>query len=308
MTRIGSRNMCGLLGISFAIALCLSPFYAARADYFTADDGARIYYRVKGDGPPVLFVHGLLVNSLFWDKNISYLTRDHRVVTIDMRGHGYTWKEEGSGIYTTERVARDIKQLVDFLDLRDIVMVGWSTGAHAIYDYVELFGPHRVSGLVVVDMPPKMVNDATWDKGAFATEEIEALLSGIPFADFEIRQQFVPAVFAEGSVIDENTYDFVSRNFTLPPTEAFLGFMTDLADNDFRRLIQSMPVPLLYCYGERSVLFPNEAGSWMIDNLPYSPENQVVAFERSGHYPQWEEANKFNRVLRRFVADRYDDY
>jgi pimeloyl-ACP methyl ester carboxylesterase len=54
----------------------------------TASDGASIAYEVVGDGPPIVLVHGIIESRRSWDPLIAPLAREHRVVAVDLRGHG----------------------------------------------------------------------------------------------------------------------------------------------------------------------------------------------------------------------------
>lgn len=285
-------------------AFCM-PLSFLNADYMKADDGAKVYYNVKGEGPTVLFIHGLLVNSLFWEANVNKLSKDFQVITIDMRGHGYTVDGPVPN-YTIERVARDVKQLLDELGVEETTLVGWSTGAFVAYKYVELFGDYKLNGVTAVDMPPRVVIDEEWQYGSNNMDQLNAMVVGIQYADFDIRSGSVFHIFAEGAEISEDVYDFVHRNFMLSPREAFISFINELAVSDFRELLKSFPVPVLYCYGEKSMFYPNDAGDWMEDNLPDNDLNEVEEFEKSGHYLQFEEAKKFNKTLKEFLEEVYD--
>ena len=62
--------------------------------YLTAEDGVPIYYTDRGEGAPIFLVHGWTMNHKFFERNIPELSRAHRVVTMDIRGHGHSGKQE----------------------------------------------------------------------------------------------------------------------------------------------------------------------------------------------------------------------
>ena len=62
--------------------------------YMTADDGVPIYYTDQGEGTPIFLIHGWTMNHKFFRHNIPELSRTHRVVTMDIRGHGHSGKQE----------------------------------------------------------------------------------------------------------------------------------------------------------------------------------------------------------------------
>lgn len=284
----------------FLILISMLSLFPMSAKYFTTDDGAKVYYDVEGEGHPIIFIHGVLVNSKFWEQNVEVLKGSFKVITMDMRGHGFTM-DEHVPTYTTARIAHDLKQLIDHLALEDVTLIGWSTGGYVIYNYLELFGPHKVKGVGVVDMPPRIINDANWNLGGYTYDVFQGIVQGIPANDFAIRSGFVTPIFSYDRVIDEETYDFVERNFMLTPQAAFISIMQNLGDSDYRSMIQNMPVPHLYTYGVKNVIYPNGAGPWIAANLPPYPENMVVPFEESSHALHMEEVQKFNLVVRTFV-------
>lgn len=277
-------------------------FTSGKADYMLADDGAYVYYRTCGEGPAIVLIHGLLVNTKFWEQNIKVLSEKFQVVSIDMRGHGFT-KDEHIGNYSLERVAKDVDQLISHLKLKDVTLTGWSTGSFVIYSYITLFGAENIKGVCMVDMPPKMISDESWEYGGFDAAAMEQTIAGISAADFEVRKQFVPAVYASDAQLDGPLYDFTLENFMLSPSEAFIGFMRDLTAYDYRELVKEFPVPMLFCCGEKNLLYPKSAAGWMEESMNNEHKNRVVQFFESGHGLQIEEATKFNRVLRDFVQE-----
>ena len=124
----------------------------------TADDGAEIYYKDWGtDGSPVLLSHGWPLNSAAWEAAALFLaTRGHRVIAHDRRGHGrssQTWHGNEMNTY-----AYDLATLIEALDLRELTLVGHSTGGGEIVRYLGRHGSARVARLVLVAaVPPLML-------------------------------------------------------------------------------------------------------------------------------------------------------
>ena len=127
--------------------------------FVTADDGAQIFYKDWGgtQGTPVLLSHGWPLNSDAWDAAALFLAnRGHRAIAHDRRGHGrssQTWNGNEMDTY-----ADDLARLIDVLDLRDLTLVGHSTGGGEIVHYVGRHGTSRVARLVLVSaVPPLML-------------------------------------------------------------------------------------------------------------------------------------------------------
>ena len=126
----------------------------------TTDDGAQIFYKDWGsDGSPVILSHGWPLNADAWEAAALFLAEHgHRAIAHDRRGHGrstQTWDGNEMDTY-----ADDLATLIETLDLRDLTLVGHSTGGGEIVHYVGRHGSDRVAKLVLVSaVPPLMLRD-----------------------------------------------------------------------------------------------------------------------------------------------------
>jgi len=124
---------------------------------FTATDGSSIYSKDWGTGPTVTFSHGWPLSADAWDAQMLYLVqRGYRAIAHDRRGHGrssQTWTGNNMDTY-----AEDIAELVEKLDLKEITMVGHSTGGGEVARYIGRHGSKRVAKAVLIaSVPPIMV-------------------------------------------------------------------------------------------------------------------------------------------------------
>ena len=144
------------------LLLFLAPFAAqgsnepARAGGFiTTPDGIKIHYlearppAASSKGPTLLFVPGWTMPAWIWEQQIAHFAKTHRVVAMDPRSQGES-SQTSEGHYPAAR-ARDIKAVVDQLQLAPVVLVGWSMGVTEAAAYVDQFGTDTLAGLVLVD-------------------------------------------------------------------------------------------------------------------------------------------------------------
>jgi non-heme chloroperoxidase len=85
-------------------------------------------------------------------------------VTIDLRGHGRCGKQEHH--WTLPQAARDVRAVIEHLDVSDVVLVGWSMGTTVIFNYLDQFADDRLRGLGIVDMTPCLVTQPGWEHAA----------------------------------------------------------------------------------------------------------------------------------------------
>jgi len=125
--------------------------------YVTTSDEAQIFYKDWGAGRAVVLSHGWPLNADSWDAQALVLASNgYRVVAHDRRGHGRSTQTWGGNEMDT--YADDLAVLLDTLDLRDVTLVGFSTGGGEVARYIGRHGTSRVAQLVLVSaVPPYML-------------------------------------------------------------------------------------------------------------------------------------------------------
>ncbi len=110
-----------------------------------------IYYKIRGEGKPVILVHGFLENHKMWDGLVEQLKDNHRVIVLDLLGHG---KSDGlCDIHTMEQQARVINDLMIRQGIIQATVIGHSMGGYISLAFAELF-PEKLSGLVLLNSHP----------------------------------------------------------------------------------------------------------------------------------------------------------
>ncbi len=152
--------MAGLSTSSFALGASApshSPHGPSNMTTITTKDGTEIYYKDWGQGQPVVFSHGWPLTADAWDAQMLFLSsHGYRTIAHDRRGHGRSgqpWNGNDMDTY-----ADDLATLIEKLDLKNIVLVGHSTGGGEVAHYIGRHGNARVAKAVLIGaVPPIMV-------------------------------------------------------------------------------------------------------------------------------------------------------
>ena len=130
--------------------------------YFVLRDKTRIYYEDHGQGEPIVFLHGLGASHQSIAAFINEFKGEYRCISYDHRGHG---SSTHNGIHMNlKNLAQDLHELLDYLDLKDVTVIGHSLGGATIFSYVSQFGCERIKRIVNVDISP-CASNRDWKGG-----------------------------------------------------------------------------------------------------------------------------------------------
>ncbi|WP_049942009.1 alpha/beta fold hydrolase [Haloterrigena turkmenica] len=258
-------------------------------------NGADLYYEDRGEGQPIVFLHGVLHSLRFFEPQLAGLSDEYRAVAVDFRGHGRSEKTELG--HTVAQYARDIHTFVEQRDLDDVVLVGWSLGALVSWEYVDQFGTERIRGLVDVDMEASRFQWDDYEHGLTDLEGIKDTLALVQGDRTSIIERMTEQVFKDPSAETKTLqFDEISR------TPASIGtvILIDAVTRDYRRVLPEIDVPMLVCAGAEEETTRGTVAS-VRNVVDFVPDAQFELFEDSGHGPCFEEPERFNWVMSRFV-------
>jgi pimeloyl-ACP methyl ester carboxylesterase len=136
-------------------------------------DGVSIYYEVHGSGPPLLLTHGYSSTSAMWHGQIEALSKHHKLVLWDMRGHGQSDYPDDPAAYSEALTIADMAALLDEIGANNAIIGGLSLGGYMSLAFYRAH-PQRVRALLIIDTGPGFKKDDArdaWNKRAFETGE-----------------------------------------------------------------------------------------------------------------------------------------
>ncbi len=268
----------------------------ALGKYIEVAPGIELHFWDTGSGPPLVMVPGWTFTADVFTHQIRDFSKDHRVIAIDPRSQGRSSKTATGNDYATH--AADLKVLIETLDLTNIALVGWSSGAAETLGYIRLAGLERVRAHVDIDLPPKLLStdeENDWVEGPLA--DISAgIMAMTPRASLrEVVRWYTENVMVQRALAPEELDWIVAQSETTPQWAA-IALYCYLMFADYRPEVTLLD-------GARPSLFV-VAEHWADTARPYIegqwPNASVEAL--GGHMMFWEHPEKFNALLREFLA------
>lgn len=252
----------------------------------------------NAQGLPVLLVHGFSQSALSWKHQLgSPLTKDLRLVAMDLRGHGGSDKPLDAANYTDSALwADDIANTIASLGDRKVVLVGWSYGGLVVCDYLRRHGQDKVAGVVFAGAVTKVGKpDAMALLGPKLLQHIPAVFSEDASAITATLGQFVRDC-EKAELSDSDFYEALGYNCNTP-SAVRLGLFSRELDND--DVLAAIRVPTLVVHGsEDEILLP--AASQHIAGLV---KGSTLHIEPGVAHAVFREAPAaFNRLLADFTA------
>ncbi len=269
------------------------------ANYLETRDDAKIYYEDQGDGQPILFVHGWMCSSKFWQRNVPELANKFRVVTVDLRGHGNSSKVLTG--HTIRQYARDVREVIEHLGLRNSVLVGWSLGGPVVLSYYEQYaGDARLKALGLLDTAPFPFSPAGWNSHRMKNYNYDGM--NAMFADYRANpREFVIAIttrmFKQKPSPAE--MDWMVAEQLKTPTWIAQAVYSDFLMSDHSKSLPAIEVPVIVFAANSGTYAHGIAMGKAI--AAQVAQSTFIPFEDAGHMLFYEQPQKFNAALANFV-------
>lgn len=312
------RNIITILSIFLAgILIACSPYgnlskmefeelkYPFDVNKVKLDDGRTIAYVDEGNSDDVIiFVHGLGSYLRAWEKNISDLKSDYRVIAVDLPGYGKSSKELHDG--TPEFYADVIKQLMDKLNIESANISGHSMGGQASIT-MALKYPERVKNLILV--APAGIEEFTPGQKEWFREVMT--VNGVALTPVN---QIRANVYANFYDMPKDAEFMITDRIALREAEQFENYcytvvqsVNGMVNQPVAHLLERITQPTLIVFGANDNLIPNpylnpgfteEIGKKGKNLIPNS---ELVIIPECGHFLQFEKPEVFNQAVKDFL-------
>jgi pimeloyl-ACP methyl ester carboxylesterase len=278
------------------LAVDLNAFDAGKKKVAPAN-GETLAYIDRGNpsGSAVVLIHGYTDNARDWVPMLPYLSKNHRLILVDIRGHGQSSKPECC--YTRIDFAYDIKLLLDTLGVAKADVVGHSLGSIIAQTFAE-YWPERTRRVVLIS------STGGWPRGRprktpqfdYAAE-IRKLKEPI-----DADSPFMVAWWDSPTPVDPDFIRRQRKDAAGIPLRVWLAVLDQgLAADAYADLQGTLPrlkAPTLLIWGSKDPIMEPEVRQSLRDGLP---DAKVKVFEGLGHNPFWEDPRGVADVINAFL-------
>lgn len=261
-----------------------------------------LYYEDHGSGTPVVLIHGYPLDGASWEKQTDALLKaGHRVIAYDRRGFGES--SQPTVGYDYDTFAADLNALMEALDLRGAVLVGFSMGTGEVARYLGTYGSGRVAKAAFLGSIPPYLLQADDNPEGVPRE----VFTGIQDAIVKDRYAYFSDFLTNFYSLDRNQPDRISEQVVRASWSVAAGasaFATYACVGtwltDFRNDVPKIDVPTLIVHGDDDRILPIDATGARFKDLVPGAEYHVI--EGAPHGMLWTHHAEVNAVLVPFVG------
>ncbi|MBV8884037.1 MAG: alpha/beta hydrolase [Chroococcidiopsidaceae cyanobacterium CP_BM_RX_35] len=267
----------------------------------TMKDGTKIYYKDWGTGPVVTFSHGWPLSADAWDAQMLFLgSNGYRVIAHDRRSHGrsdQTWTGNDMDTY-----ADDLATLLETLDIKDVTMVGHSTGGGEVARYIGRYGTSRVSKAVLISaVPPHMVQTATNPNSA-PMSVFDGLRSSLVADRAGFFKELATAFFGYNRLnakVSQGQIDSFWLQSMMGSLKGEYDCIKAFSETDFTADLKKMTIPTLVLQGDDDQIVPIDIASRR--SVKILPHASLKEYSSAPHGMYVTHANQVNADLLAFL-------
>jgi len=255
---------------------------------FAGINGIDLYYEEHGDGPPLVFAHGVGGNHAGWYQQVPFFRKSYRTVIFDQRGFGYSDDTNDLG---RANFVEDLRALLDLLGIAKVSLVAQSMGGSTCMGFTVRY-PERTSALVMADtlvgitLPDEL--RARQQENGEATRNLSQL-ERVVSKTLPLRDPAKAELYLQIASFNRNNANRLNAGGS-QPAPITMDHVTSAAKT----------VPMLFLVGEEDVLQPPDlvaAASRLVPNA------RLAVVPGSGHSVYFEQPEVFNYEVSRFLAD-----
>ena len=272
-----------LLSLSILLG-CTNDNAFVKHDVAISNDSERIAYNVYGTGKTsLIFVHGWSCDSRYWMNQTSVFSRDYKVITIDLAGHGHSSSNRID--YTMLSFANDIKAVIDREKINRAILIGHSMGGGVIAKASQLI-PTKIISIIGIDTFQNVAEK-------LPQKAFDEMIQPFEKNFVNTAQSFVLTMFPKET--DKELIHWIKEDISSAPKNialsAFRNYLGQYVNNEAIQVFESITIPVVSINAR---LWPTN----LEENRRHIKNYKLFYIEETGHFPMMEKPEEFNNLLK----------
>ena len=250
----------------------------------------RLAYVARGDGAPLVFVHGLGSSLRDWTTQVDHFAPHYRTIAVDLRGHGDSDKPRGR--YTMRLFASDLAGLLQVLGAAPAHIVGLSLGGMVAFQ-LAVDHPELVRRLAIVNSAPAVVPQNLKQKWQFKQREWIVRFLGMRRMGRVLADRLLP------EIKQQPLHDLFVERWAANEPHAYLSALRAIVGWSVFENLNEIQKPVLVISADQDYTTPEQKRTWM----EHLPNARLEVIQNSRHMTPLDQPAAFNTVLETFLND-----
>ncbi len=267
--------------------------------------GISINYEDRGQGQPLILLHGYGASTYSWRYVSPYFSKSYRVIAIDLKGFGLSDKPVDDD-YSVLDQSRIISEFMSVHNLENVILAGHSLGgAVSLLSYLMQsdHGAHHISKLILLDTA-SYKQDLPYFISILRVPIINEVALLLTSSNFKTRMILRKAFFDHSKITEEMVTTY-AEYLSLPgASHALITAAKQMVPSNLEEISErykSINIPVLLIWGEKDEIVPLEVGRKLAGNIP---DAKLVVVPNCGHVPQEECPSQAIEVMESFLSDQ----
>jgi peroxiredoxin len=260
-----------------------------------------LYYEDYGNGQPIILIHGWPLSHRMWDTQIEILVEaGFRVIAYDRRGFGQSSKPFSGYDYNT--MTRDLKDLIQVLNLKKVILCGFSMGGGEVARYIGKYGTTNVDKAILISAVTPFLKKTEDNKNAVDESVFQGMRGGIEKDRAGFFKDFGKNFVSYDELKDRVSLAQVELNWNIAmqaSRKATLDCVDSFGLTDFREDLKAFDIPTLIIHGDSDRIVPFEVSGKKAHKLIKNSELAII--KNGPHGLTFTHANELNSSILSFI-------
>lgn len=264
-------------------------------------NNVNLYYEDYGKGQPIVLIHGWPLSHRMWDNQIEMLVNaGFRVIAYDRRGFGQSSKPFAG--YSYNVLASDLNDLITKLNLKNIILCGFSMGGGEVARFIGKYGTQNVKKVILIGAVTPFMQKTTDNEDGVDASVFEGMKDGISNDHPGFFKDFGKNFVNYDKLSDRVSLAQIELNWSIAmqaSLKATLDCIDAFGKTDFRQDLQAFDIPSLIIHGDDDAIVPFEVSGKKAHNMIKNAELKLI--EKGPHGMTFTHPKELNEAILNFI-------